>query len=222
MDSPALATERLHGALTGLSRLNFVSASSRIVARPIIQLARELKTDKLRVLDIATGGGDVPIALWKRAKRAGIDLDIHGIDFSSRSIDFADQNAHAAQAPITFECRNALSDDLPTDYDIIMCSLFLHHLTTDDAIALLRRMAAAARRLVLVNDLRRSRVGLALAYLASRALTRSPVVHRDALLSVRAAFTVQELTEMASTAGLRQFEIQRQWPARMLLTWRRR
>src|SRR5438874_11164671 len=89
MDDPAIATERLRGALTGLRRLNFVSNSARIVWRPIRQLAHDLKTDRLRVLDIATGAGDVPIVLRRRATRGGLKLDICGIDFSPPSIDFA-------------------------------------------------------------------------------------------------------------------------------------
>src|SRR5205809_4134083 len=93
MDDPALATERLHGALSGLARLNFVSNSARIVWRPIRRLARELKTPRLRVLDIATGAGDVPRALWRRANRAGLELEIHGLDFSPRSIEFARRRA---------------------------------------------------------------------------------------------------------------------------------
>jgi 2-polyprenyl-3-methyl-5-hydroxy-6-metoxy-1,4-benzoquinol methylase len=221
MDDPALATERLQGALTGLTRLNFVSNSSRIVWRPIRQLALELKTNCLRVLDIATGSGDVPMALWRRAKRAGVSLEIQGIDFSARSVEFAREKGKRAGAAITFECRNALTDDLPTNYDVVICSLFLHHLTNDDAVNLLRRMAAAAKRLALVNDLRRSTYGLTLAYVASRLLSRSEVVHVDALRSVRAAFTPSELQDMASKAGLRDAVIGHRWPARMLLHWRR-
>jgi len=221
MDDPAIATERLHGALTGLRRLNFVSNSARIVWRPIRQLARALKTERLRVLDIATGAGDVPIALWRRAMRAGLTLDICGIDFSARSIDFARQQAASANAPIRFECRNALTDDLPTHFDVVMCSLFLHHLTNEDAVELLHRMVGAARRMVLVNDLRRCTYGLTLAYVASRLLTRCAVVHVDAVKSVRAAFTENELAHTALAAGLSGAKVNRRWPARMLLQWRR-
>src|SRR5262249_54752295 len=89
MDDPALATERLHGALTGLERINFVSASARVVWSPIARLARELKTDRLRVLDVATGAGDIPRAIWRRAQRAGMKLEILGIDISRRSVDLA-------------------------------------------------------------------------------------------------------------------------------------
>ncbi len=222
MDDPALATQHLHGALQGLSRLNLVSDSARIVWGPIWRLAKSLNTTNLRVLDIATGAGDVPIALWRRAERAGLPVDIHGIDFSSRSVEFAREKAKRAGAAITFECRNALTEDLPVSFDVVMCSLFLHHLTTEDAIKLLRRMAVATRRLVLVNDLRRGAYGFALAYAASRLFTRCQVVHVDALRSVRAAFTPGELAQMANEAGLNSATVNRQWPARMLLQWQRR
>jgi 2-polyprenyl-3-methyl-5-hydroxy-6-metoxy-1,4-benzoquinol methylase len=222
MDDPALATEHLHGALQGLSRLNLVSDSARIVWSPIRRLVKTLNTTRLRVLDVATGAGDVPIALWRRAARAGVSLEIHGIDFSSRSVEFAREKAKRAGAAITFECRNALTDDLPTDFDVVMCSLFLHHLTTEDAISLLRRMAVATQQLELVNDLRRGAYGFALAYAASRLLTRCQVVHVDALRSVRAAFTPNELAQMANEAGLSGATVGRRWPARMLLEWTRR
>jgi 2-polyprenyl-3-methyl-5-hydroxy-6-metoxy-1,4-benzoquinol methylase len=221
MDDPALATDRLHGALTGLTRLNFVSNSARIVWQPIARLARSLKSDRLRILDIASGAGDIPIALYHRAVHAGLDIDILGIDISPRSIDFARQKSQQAAVPLKFECRNALTDDLPADFDVVMCSLFLHHLSNHDATKLLHRMATATRRLVLVSDLRRCLYGLGLAYAASRALSRCDVVHTDAVRSVRAAFSARELKQMAAAAGLATATVARRWPGRMLLTWRR-
>jgi len=179
-----------------------------------------LHADRLRVLDIATGAGDVPCVLWRKAERTGLKLEIHGIDFSPRSIEFARQRAEQAKTPVTFECRDALAGNLPAEYDVVMCSLFLHHLSTEEATILLRRMAAATRQIVLVSDLRRGWYGLALAYVASRVLTRCEVVHTDAVRSVRAAFTIAELQGMAAEASLEGAKIVSRWPARMLLTWR--
>jgi 2-polyprenyl-3-methyl-5-hydroxy-6-metoxy-1,4-benzoquinol methylase len=219
MDDPALPAELLQGALVGLARLNLLSNSAQIVWRPIRRLAKELATDRLRVLDIATGSGDVPRALMRRARRAGLKLDICGIDFSPRSVGLARRLANEAGLSIQFECKNALADDLPREFDLVMCSLFLHHLTADDAVRLLTKMAAAARRVVLVSDLRRCYWGLGLAFSASRLVTRCRIVHEDAVRSVRAAFTAKELLEMAEAAGLDGAAISNQWPARMLLSW---
>jgi hypothetical protein len=102
-----------------------------------------------------------------------------------------------------------------------MCSLFLHHLDEPQAVELLRRMSESARHLVLVNDLIRGRLGYALAWLGTRLLTRSRVVHVDGPLSVEGAFTRAEALELAERAGLHGATIVRRWPCRFLLTWQR-
>jgi hypothetical protein len=106
-------------------------------------------------------------------------------------------------------------------YDVVMCSLFLHHLQREQARALLARMSDLADRLVLVNDLVRSPVGFVLAYAGTRLLSRSWVVHTDGPRSVEGAFTMTELRVLAEEAGLRGAEVAARWPCRMLLTWSR-
>jgi hypothetical protein len=81
-------------------------------------------------------------------------------------------------------------------------------------------MAQSAGRLVLVNDLRRSVVGLLLAHVGARILSTSEVVHTDGPRSVRAAFTREEVEALAGKAGLQGAKIERRWPCRFLLTWR--
>ena len=67
-------------------------------------------------------------------------------------------------------------------------------------------------------DLGRSLPGLAIAWLGTRLLTRSPIVHTDALLSVRAAFTPDEALDLARRAGWPAPRIERVWPCRWLLS----
>src|SRR4051812_17279799 len=103
MDAPAIPTDQLYSALAGLKRLNRISNSAHILWNPIKQLASDNPARRLRILDIATGSGDLPIALWERAKRAGIDLEIRGIDINPRSVDLARRQAQAHGAQVTFE-----------------------------------------------------------------------------------------------------------------------
>ena len=114
---------------------------------------------------------------------------------------------------------DAVREGVP-DCDVAMCHLFLHHLTESEIVSLLRSMRSAARVGVVITDLRRTRLGYGLAWLASRLITRSDVVHRDALLSVRAALNEEELYELAERAGLGAASVRRLWPERMLLVWR--
>src|SRR6185295_307191 len=113
------------------------------------------------------------------------------------------------------------SSELPSEYDVVMCSLFLHHLSTEEGRGLLYRMRCAARQMVLVSDLVRSAWGLRLATVVPRLFTRSRVVHEDAVRSIRAAFTPDELRELAGEAGLEGAVVAPRRHQRMLLTWRR-
>jgi hypothetical protein len=86
---------------------------------------------------------------------------------------------------------------------------------------LLQKMWRASSQWMLVDDLLRTSLGLFLAHLGCRILTRSPVVHADGPQSVRAAFTREELRELAELAGLPAPEERPHWPQRILLSWRR-
>ncbi len=221
MDQPDL-DPRLHAqALQGLARLNFWSGSARILWPPLAALARRLRPRPLRVLDLATGGGDVPVRLWRRASRAGLDVEIEGCDVSPVALRQAGACADRAGALVHFFTLDVLTEPIPAGYDAVVCSLFLHHLEEDEACELLRRMAAAARHLVLVNDLERCWPGLALAHLATRLLTTSAVVHTDGPRSVARAFTRAEAQALAERAGLHGATVHRCWPFRYLLAWSR-
>jgi ubiquinone/menaquinone biosynthesis C-methylase UbiE len=216
MDQPDL-DEGLHrDALRGLERINALSRSARAIWQEIRQLTQ---TKPLRVLDLACGAGDNAIGLWHHARRSGVAIEIAGADLSPRALEYARKRAEEAQADVRFFQLDALKDDLPAGYDVITCSLFLHHLGQADAVALLKRMGKAAGRMVIVHDLRRCRPGLIAAQLASRLLTRSPVVRFDGPQSVRAAFTVPEVRDLAREAGLQGAVVEKRWPWRLLLRW---
>jgi 2-polyprenyl-3-methyl-5-hydroxy-6-metoxy-1,4-benzoquinol methylase len=220
MDQPGLDPGRHRQALRGLGRINFWSRSAGILWPPIAALARA-SGRPLRVLDIATGGGDLPIRLWHKARRAGLSLVVEGCDVSPVAVAYATEQAERQGAGIRFSAADALTGDLPADYDVIVCSLFLHHLTEDRAVDLLRRMTAA-RRMLLVNDLVRSRPGLLLAQVGTHLLSLSPVVHVDGPRSVEGAFTIEEARGLAERAGLTGATVERRWPCRYLLSWVRR
>jgi hypothetical protein len=221
MDQPDLSRPEHFQALRGLQRINRFSGSARILWPPICALARELAPRPLRLLDLATGAGDVPLRLWRKAREVGVNLQVEGCDLSSQALDYARQRAQSRGADVQFFRLNVLTEDLPAGYDILTSSLFLHHLDDEEASKFLRRMAEAAGQLVLVNDLVRCSGGLALAHLACRLLTRSRVVHWDGPRSVEAAFTITEARDLAQRAGLHGATIHRRWPCRYLLSWRR-
>jgi 2-polyprenyl-3-methyl-5-hydroxy-6-metoxy-1,4-benzoquinol methylase len=221
MDDPALDQRRHAAALRALARFNRLSRAAAILWSPIRALASVPGHPPLRILDIATGSGDIPLALTRRAHAAGLTLSIDACDVSETALAEARSRAAAAKAEVNFFRLDAIDGQLPGDYDVVMCSLFMHHLEEPQVIDLLYRMRCAARTLVLVSDLRRSRWGYTLAAACSRLFTSSEVARADALKSVRAAFTPEEFAQLAAGAGLSGAVIEPVWPCRFRLTWRR-
>jgi 2-polyprenyl-3-methyl-5-hydroxy-6-metoxy-1,4-benzoquinol methylase len=223
MDQPGL-DESLHAhALRSLSRINWICRTSAMIWKPIRKLALTSQSRQpLRILDVACGGGDVAIGLARRAQRVGIPVQVDGCDINAVAIRHAQGNAlHANVNNVGFFQHDALITPLPESYDVVTCSLFLHHLDNGDAERMLRSMGAAAGQMVVASDLLRNRLAYFLAVAACRVLTRSPIVHVDGPLSVAAAFTVDEARALAERAGLSGAQFTRYFPERFLLVWRR-
>lgn len=233
MDDPALPAADHLAALDALGTINAVSLTARQLAGAVVGIATTIAaTDRpLRIVDVASGGGDISIALAGlvaarlaplRRSAGGPVVELLGIDVSGRAVARARQLAARradGRVMIDFVERDVLAEGCPP-CDVAVSSLFLHHLDDSGAEAVLRSMAAAAELGGAVSDLVRSRAGLVLAILGTRLLARSRVAQTDGPLSVRAARTPREYRSLTDRAGLPQATVRRCWPERVLLTWK--
>jgi hypothetical protein len=220
MDQPDLAAAEHVYALTSLERINWWSGSAAVVWSMVLDAAQKASRP-LRVLDVATGAGDVPIRLWLNARRAGLQLNLAACDCSEVALQHARSRAESAGACIEFFQWDILHGPPPRRFDIVLSSLFLHQLSEKQAVMVLIGLASITDDQVLINDLRRSRFGWWAAYVGCRALTASRVVRFDGPVSVLAAFTCDEALALAEQAGLRDAVVRRRFPFRFLLQWRR-
>lgn len=215
MDSPLLDEDRHRHALDALGRINRLSCTAAQVwrlARPAIHEARPV-----RIVDVACGGGDVALRLEEMARRRGVVVEVTGCDASAVAIQRAVERRDAAGLRARFVQLDALRDRLP-GADIVYSTLFLHHLDEGDAVRLLAKMAAAARRMLIVQDLERTVAGWLLAFVGVHLLTRSEVARTDGPRSVRGAYTRDEAVDLARRAGLEARAL-RCWPSRYQLVW---
>ena len=220
MDQPDVAAAEHTHALRGLARVNWFSRSGAIAWPMLRQLAREQR-GPLRVLDIACGGGDVTVEIAKRARHAGLTIEMSGCDMSETALEIARGRAARAGLALEFFRHDVLQQPLSARFDVVMCSLFLHHLDAAGAVYVLQSMSRAATCAVLVNDLIRSRTGYVLACLGTRLLTRSHIVHIDGPVSVAGAWTPSEALQLCDQAGLTDATLTRHWPQRFLISWRK-
>lgn len=219
MDGPDISPASHHRALAGLQTINYWSNSVGIVWRqiePLFPLDRPL-----RILDVATGAGDVPIGLWHRAKSNNVPVEIEACDKSVIAVSHARDNAAKHSAAIRFFQCDVLTDDLGKSYDVIVSSLFMHHLDSGQAVGFLKKLAANTQRRLIINDLRRSAFGWVMA-LSAGTILRSRVVRVDGIRSVRAAYTMREAADIAVQAGLDTVLVEPQYPFRFVMMWSRK
>lgn len=221
MDDPQLDPCLHQRALQGLSRVNWVTRTHRLLWKPISVFCQENQLDSVSVLDLACGSGDLLVWLHAKARKQGIHLKVTGCDLSPVALEFAQQRAARENMDAEFLQLDVLNGVLPKDQDIVVCSLFLHHLENDDVVRLLQRMSDAAGHLVVAQDLLRSRWGYLMCVAGTRLISRSPIVHVDGPLSVAGAFTLAEIQSLSEQAGLAGAQLTRHWPERFVLSWQR-
>lgn len=166
------------------------------------------------LLDVGSGGGDVAHALARWARRDGLRLRITGIDPDERAQQFA---ASRPPAPgVTF--RRTTSTQLVQEaarFDVVISNHLLHHLEPGALTVLVDDSRRLARRLVVHNDIARSRPAYAAYAVASRPFGRRSFIHHDGLLSIRRSYRPAELAGSVGPG----WRVVEQAPARLLLLW---
>lgn len=202
MDRPQPVTPELEIDLANLRALNRWFGSYALVRRFIERWIRP--HESLRVLDIATGSGDIPRLVADHGRRVGARLSITAIDQQPSTLKIA-RALSGGYPDIEFVEANALTFGDDAAFDIVLCSLALHHFSDADAVRVLERCRGLARRCVLVADLRRGWLATIGVYLLTALVFREPMTREDGRLSAQRAFSFAEFRALAERAGWRNF-----------------
>jgi SAM-dependent methyltransferase len=202
MDRPEAEPADLIQALANIENLNRFFDGYRLV-RHVVD--RWLKPNSsLSILDLCTGGADVPRYLVRLARSRGVQLKLVALDMHPETLRIAQQHS-AAYPEIELVQDDALTFSPPRKFDYVLCLLSLHHFSVEDARFLLRRTLVLANRGILVGDLRRSDFALGGVYFLTATLMRNRMTKVDARLSIQRAFSWRELANLAQSAGWRGF-----------------
>ncbi len=203
---PALLRDELRNLRIINRRFGGISGVQRV----LIPIARRLKTGQaITILDCATGSADQPVEIVRTFRRLGMQVCITAVDNNETVL--ADAREHAAGfGEIRFEHQDIRTMPYPDrSFDIVICTLALHHFSRADAVEILQNMKRISRIGFIMNDLSRSYPAMACAWIYTRTTTTNIMTKTDAIMSVAAAFTKAELAAMALEAGVDPFEITR-------------
>jgi SAM-dependent methyltransferase len=214
MDGPGVDAKRLQKALRFIRLVNHWLGYSFVMVRHLEAVTRDLPMNHVvRILDVATGSADVPVLIQKWAKRRNRMVNIVGLDLHQTTLDFA-----ATCAPdVPLVRGDALQ--LPFEnnsFDVVITSMFLHHLPDVLAVDVLREMHRVGAHGIIAADLLRTAAAHRWATLFT--LWADPMVKHDARISVKQAFTLDEARTICSTAGLNQATITRHFAHRFVIS----
>jgi ubiquinone/menaquinone biosynthesis C-methylase UbiE len=165
------------------------------------------------LLEIAAGTGFVPVQASRELNSKGIEVDI---TLSDRALTHLPRNGNAHK--VAADALNLPFSD--SAFDLVSCTLFLHHLAPDEVVKFARESLRVSRLAVLVNDLVRNPLHLALAY-AGVPIYRSRITRNDAPASVKQAYTTDEMSGFFRTSGAAKVETQKHFLFRMgVIAWK--
>jgi 2-polyprenyl-3-methyl-5-hydroxy-6-metoxy-1,4-benzoquinol methylase len=199
MDAADVDPTRLRSALRFIRRVNALLGYTRATINHLDAMTRNRPAGRtLTVLDVATGSADVPHAVAGWAKRRGIHVVCVGLDLHEQTLTFAHQLAKQEHPLVRGDAMQLPFED--GTFDVVMTSMFTHHLPEEAVVDVLREMDRVARVGIIVADLTRSR--RAHRWITLFTLLSDPMVRHDARVSVRQAFTIPEIDTLACQAGI--------------------
>jgi 2-polyprenyl-3-methyl-5-hydroxy-6-metoxy-1,4-benzoquinol methylase len=202
MDRPQPVSAELERDLCNLRRLNRWFGSYALIS---FFLRRWINPGaRLHIADLATGSGDIPRLIADYAYKIGADVRIDALDQQSATLEIA-KKLSANYPNIGFVETNILEWKPSERYDIVLCTLALHHFSEPDAVKVLRRCRELSREFVLVSDLCRGWLGTIGVYLLTATIFREPMTKYDARLSMARAFSFSEMRHLAERAGWKNF-----------------
>jgi ubiquinone/menaquinone biosynthesis C-methylase UbiE len=210
LDGPLDDPAALAGNLRDLRRINRLLGGVRLSRLAIDRLLSAAPTHldgrPVSIIDVGTGGADIPVALLADARRRGRRLEMLAVDARPEVLEAARaiRPVLARLPDLALEVSDGRSLPHPDrTFDIAHASLLVHHLEPNDAVALMAEMARVSRLGIVINDLDRGRTHWFWAWLLGHLLTRNRYSRRDAPLSVRRAYTPREMRWLLGRAGLR-------------------
>jgi len=211
LDTDSGSPTEIAASLTDLNRINRWFGGISTTTSMIRRVAQKLRVSSLSMLEVAAGSGYVPERARRRLLHDGIELEVTLLDRVPSHL--VNGNRAVAGDVLALPFRNA-------SFDLVSSVIFLHHLSPDQVIQSVNEGLRVCRSAVLINDVVRHPIHLALVYVGYP-LFRSRLTHHDAPASVRQAYTPSEMQDLLKHTGAAQVEIHRHYLFRMgVIAWK--
>jgi SAM-dependent methyltransferase len=222
MDEPC-SRDKMRACLEDISRLN----RWFLAYRPTLHWLDSLELHKLgrpvRIVDVGCGYGDTLRRIEGWAQERAISMKLTGCDLNSDAVAIAAE-ASANSSRIEWVAADVFHYRSGEPIDIVVSSLFTHHLVEQDIVQFIRWMEEHARVGWFINDLSRAPIPYHLLKAFSKLVGLHVFVQHDGPVSIARAFVPEDWRRMCAAAALRDNDavIEAFAPARLCVGRRKR
>ena len=213
MDDFAMEGEILRDALDKIAKINQLLGGNKLTLQGVQDLL-PLIIEEIVIVDVGCGNGDMLRTLADFGLKNNLKFKLIGIDANNFTIKHA-QKLSEKYNNISYDCLDIFSESFhQLKYDIVLCTLTLHHFKNDEIIKLLYTFYTNARIGIVINDLERS----ALAYRLFQALcfvfNLNDMSREDGLISILRGFKKEELIDFSKKLKFNNYKIHWRWAFR--------
>ena len=215
MDDFALEGDVLRDALDKIASINQLLGGNQIILHSVQRLINSLpKHHEITIVDVGCGNGDMLRFLADYGLKNNYHFRLIGIDANNFTINHA-QKLSEKYKNISFNCVDVFSKPFEElKYDIILCTLTLHHFKKKEIIQLMTTFYANSKIGVVINDLHRSRIAYRLFQGLCFVFRLNAMSREDGLTSILRGFKKEDLITFSEKLQFQNYTIQWKWAFR--------
>lgn len=215
MDDFSLEGEELIGALDQIASINQLLGGNKLTLHGIKKLLENIDISKTIIIaDIGCGNGDMLRMLAKYGKKQKLNFKLIGIDANAFTIEYA-KKLSKDFPNIEYLCLDIFSEEFcQLQYDIVLCTLTLHHFTTSQIADVMNTLNQNAVIGIVVNDLHRSKIAYRLFEVIGVIFNLNDMSRSDGLISILKGFKKNELEHLSKKLNLKNYSINWKWAFR--------
>ena len=210
MDTESVSFTEFNDCLRNLEWINVCSLAYRPTLQWLRKISHRIPEKEFSIIDIGSGGGDMLRRIWKWAQANKFTVNLTGVDINPSSKELAEL-ATPSEAPIVYKTADLFSLETERHADIIISSLFTHHLSDEDVVRFIRWMDSRCKTGWHINDLHRHPIPYFFIKWVTKILPVNRLVKHDAAVSVARSFTKSDWERLLQQAQIPHQQVTIKW-----------
>ncbi|MFV5686560.1 methyltransferase domain-containing protein [Flavobacterium sp. GB2R13] len=215
MDDFAMEGEILRDALDKIAKINQLLGGNLLTLRGVQDLIKDIsKSNEIRIVDVGCGNGDMLRILADFGLKNNLKFKLIGIDANNFTINHA-QKLSEKYSNISYQCEDIFDKSFEElKYDIVLCTLTLHHFKDNEIVHLLNVFNANSNVGIVINDLQRSSIAYRLFQALCFVFQLNDMSREDGLISILRGFKKEELIHFSQKLNFNNYKIHWKWAFR--------